>query len=149
MFWMVKWLILSLQLFKRPSSSCSLVTTCQLTSLDWTGLDWPGLVWAGLDWISLDNYIKIYTGSSPARVPSNVTMLSPLLELASGDVTRGHQAKCKSHWPTLNVPCPVSHLHGYFSSFSSKGFPPAPFHMETLKHIQHVQGNFHNDMAGC
>lgn len=148
MFWMVKWLILSLQLFKRPSSSCALVTTCQLTSLDRTGLAWPGLVRAGLDWISLDNYIKIYTGSSPARVPSNLTMLSPLLELASGDVTRGHQAKCKSHWPTLNVPCPVSHLHGYFSSFS-KGFPPAPFHMETLKHIQHVQGNFHNDMAGC
>lgn len=116
--------------------------------LHWTGLAWPGLVWAGLDWISLDNYIKIYTGSSPARVPSNVTMLSLLLELASGDVTRGHQAKCKSHWPTLNVPCPVSYLHGYFSSFS-KCFPPAPFHMETLKHIQHVQGNFHNDIAGC
>lgn len=105
--------------------------------LHWTGLAWPGLVWAGLDWISLDNYIKIYTGSSPARVPSNVTMLSLLLELASGDVTRGHQAKCKSHWPTLNVLCPVSYLHDYFSSFS-KCFPPAPFHMETLKHIQHV-----------
>lgn len=121
--------------------------TCQLThwtGLAWPGLAWTGLGWAGLDWNNLDNYIKIYTGSSPARVPSIVTMLSPLLELASGDVTRGHQAKCKSHWPTLNVPCPVSHLHGYFSSFS-KGFPPAPFHMETLKHIQHVQGNFHND----